>query len=111
MKESEVEDIFNAFLLSSKDSSYNKYLSPIDKGGWSADKVKAKLSDLSIKPVGKVTDISVKDDGTGYTTSIIVESGNYSGKAFDANKFKSVFNLRSPGTLVIWTSFFDVLVK
>lgn len=111
MKGSDVEDVFNAFLLSNKDSSYNKYLSPIDKGGWSADKVKSKLNDLGIKPTGKISDVSVKDDGTGYTTSITLKSENYSNKAFDANKFKSVFNLRSSGTLVIWTSFFDVLVK
>ena len=111
MKGSEVEDIFNAYLLSNKDSSYNKYLSPVDKGGWSSDKVKDKLDDLGIDPVGAISGVSMKDDGTGYTTSVVLKSANYSEKTFDGYKFRSVFNLRSPGSLVLWTSFYDVLVK
>lgn len=111
MKGSDVEDIFNAYLLSEKDSSYNKNLSPSDKGGWSSDKVKEKLSDLGIKSVGKISDISMKDDGTGYTTSVVLKSENYSTRSFDGYKFRSIFNLRSPGTLVIWTSFYDVLIE
>ena len=111
MKASEVEDIFNAYLLSDKNSSYNKDLSPIDKGGWSHDKVKDKLEDLGIEPVGKVTSVSMKDDGTGYTTSVVLNSENYSNKSFDGYKFKSIFNLRSPGTLIIWTSFYDILIE
>ncbi|OGC50649.1 hypothetical protein A2716_03120 [candidate division WWE3 bacterium RIFCSPHIGHO2_01_FULL_40_23] len=111
MKASEVEDIFNAYLLSEKGSSYNKNLSPVDKGGWSSDKVKDKLEELGVKPVGKVKNISMKDDGAGFTTSVVLTSDNYSGKSFDGYKFKSVFNLRSPGTLIIWTSFYDVLVE
>ncbi len=111
MKESEVQDMFNSYLLSEKNSSYNQYLSPVDKGGWSFDKVKSKLNDLSIKPVGAIKDITARDDGTGYTTSLVLDSENYSNKSFDGYKFKSVFNLRSPGTLVLWTSFYDVLIK
>jgi len=58
-----------------------------------------------------VKNISMKDDGAGFTTSVVLTSDNYSGKSFDGYKFKSVFNLRSPGTLIIWTSFYDVLVE
>ncbi|MEK7595248.1 MAG: SpoIID/LytB domain-containing protein [Patescibacteria group bacterium] len=111
MTESEVADIFNAYLLSENNSSYNKYLSAPSKGGWSFDRVKDKLSDLGIKTVGKVNNISMKDDGTGFTTSVVLSSSNYSSKSFDGYKFKSVFNLRSPGTLVLWTSFYDIFIK
>lgn len=111
MKESEVVDIFNAYLLSEKSSSYNQYLSAPSKGGWSFDKVKDKLSDLNIKPASGIKSITMKDDGTGYTTSVVLNSDNYSNKIFEGYKFKSIFNLRSPGTLILWTSFFDVLVE
>ena len=103
--------MFNSYLLSEKGSSYNQYLSAPDKGGWSRDKVKAKLSDLGVKPVGKISDITMKDGGTGYTTSVVLKSENYSSKAFDGYKFRSIFNLRSPGTLVLWTSFYDILIS
>lgn len=111
MKASEVEDIFNAYLLSDKSSSYNQYLSAPSKGGWSFDKVKDKLDDLGIQPVGKIKNITMKDDGTGFTSSVVLSSDNYSSKSFDGYKFKSIFNLRSPGTLILWTSFYDVLIE
>ncbi|MBI4091436.1 SpoIID/LytB domain-containing protein [candidate division WWE3 bacterium] len=111
MKSSEVEDIFNAYLLSQKNSSNNKYLSSPDEGGWSADKVKDKLEEAGVQPVGKIKSVSMKDDGTGFTTSVVLSSDNYSGESFDGVKFKSIFNLRSPGTLVIWTSFYDILIE
>ncbi len=111
MKKEDVADIFNAYLLSEKKSSYNKYLAHPTKGGWSYDKVEAELEDLGIDPVGDVKDITMKDDGTGYTSSVVLKSSNYSSKTFDGYKFKSIFNLRSSGTLVLWTSFYDVLIK
>jgi SpoIID/LytB domain protein len=111
MKKEDVADIFNAYLLSEKKSSYNKYLSHPTKGGWSYDKVESELESLGIEPVGDVKDITMKDDGTGYTTSVVLKSSNYSSKTFDGYKFKSIFNLRSSGTLVLWTSFYDVLIK
>lgn len=111
MKKEDVADIFNSYLLSEKKSSYNKYLSHPTKGGWSYDKVEVELEKLGVEPVGDVKKVYTKDDGTGYTTSVVLESSNYSSKSFDGYKFKSIFNLRSSGTLVLWTSFYDVLIK
>ncbi|PIS23016.1 hypothetical protein COT49_02325 [candidate division WWE3 bacterium CG08_land_8_20_14_0_20_40_13] len=107
----QTEDIFNAYLLSNKDSSYNSDLSPVDKDGINENEVKTKLEEEGIIPVGEISKIEVYDDGQGYTTKIRLYSENYNGEDFDGYKFRSVFNLRAPGTIVIWTSFFDVLVK
>lgn len=111
MNEEQAEDMFNSALLSAKNSDYNQYLSPTDKGGWSTSKVKSKLGDLGISPVGKINSIVMKDDGSGFTTSVVLSSENYPSKTFDGSQFKSIYNLRSPGTLVLWTSFYDVLKK
>ena len=109
LTEEEAEDIFNAYLLVEEDAGYTNELSPIDQGGMSLDEVKDKLEDEDIEPVGKIDKIEVYDDGEGYTTKVRLYSENYDGKDFDGYKFRSVFNLRAPGTLVIWTAFFDVL--
>lgn len=111
MSDSEAQDIFNAYLLSEKNTSYNKYLSPVDKGGWSRDKVISELNKVGVSPVGSISDITMRDDGTGFTTSVVLKSANYSSKSFEGYKFKSIFNLRAPGSLVLWTSFFNVVIN
>jgi peptidoglycan hydrolase-like amidase/polyhydroxyalkanoate synthesis regulator phasin len=109
LTEEQAQDMFNAYLLSNKDSSYNSDLSPADKGGISKDELKEKLESEGISAVGKISKIEVYDDGEGYTTKVRLFSENYNGKDFDGYKFRSIFNLRAPGTCVIWTSFFDIL--
>lgn len=104
----ETQDMFNAYLLSEFSSSYNQYLSPTDSGGWSRDAVVAELEKNGISPVGKISAIVMKDDGTGYIESVIIDSEKYGLKSFDGYKFRSMFNLRSIGTLVIWSSRYDV---
>lgn len=108
MTNEEAQDIFNAYLLSEHSSSYNQNLSPVDKGGWSMESVRNELISLGISPVGKINGITTVDDGTGYINSVIIDSEGYGVKEFDGYLFRSMFNLRSPGTLVIWTSRFDV---
>lgn len=104
----ETQDLFNAYLLSEHSSAYNQYLSQPDKVGWSAEKVKEELTSLGISPVGNISAIVSADDGTGYIESVIIDSENYGLKSFDGYLFRSMYNLRSLGTLVIWTSRFDV---
>lgn len=104
----ETQDLFNALLLSEYSSDYNQFLTQPDKGGWSMDKIKEELQKLDISPVGKISAISTVDDGTGYIESVIIDSEGYGLKSFDGYQFRSMFNLRSLGTLVIWTSRFDV---
>jgi len=110
LTEEETEDIFNAYLLSEKDSGYNQHLSPEDQGGWSKEEVKDALHNEGLERIEGIEDIVVVDDGEGYIDVVHV---TYSGgsKDFDGYKFRSIYNLRSPGTLVIWTSFFDVGIE
>ena len=112
----ELEDIFNAFLLSQVDSGLNQFLSPPDgcnssNKGWSKEQVRDELIKKGKKEIGKITDVFTTQDGTGYTDYIYVNSANYAQTRFDGYQFKSIFNLRSIGNLVIWTSYYDILVN
>ncbi len=117
LKKAEVTDLFNASLLSQKSSNYNKYLSqnpacPGRTPGWSASKVRSKLSALGVKDVGKLSNVVVAFDGRGHTSSVTFVSNRYpTGKTFSGSFFSSIFNLRSPGNLVIMTSLYDILIK
>jgi len=112
MTQEEVADIFNALLLSKYSSSYNKYLSPIDKSGWSMKRVKDELSKLKIKPATSISAVVTTFDGKGNTTSVYLCGGSYSCGApltFSGRDFRAMFNLRSRGTLVVWTTLFDLI--
>lgn len=111
MTEEEVEDIFNSYILSEKDSGYNQRLSPEDQGGWSKDEVKEAIHGEGLERIEGIEDIVVIDDGQGYTDVVHVVYGGGKSRDFNGYKFKSIFNLRSPGTLVIWTSFYDVGIE
>jgi peptidoglycan hydrolase-like amidase len=117
LTKAEVTDLFNAALLSQKSSSYNKYLSqnPACSGrtpGWSASKVRSKLNSLGVKDVGSLSNVIVATDGKGHTSSVTFVSNKYpTGKTFSGSFFRSIFNLRSLGNLVIITSLYDVLKK
>lgn len=115
LMEEETTDIFNALLLSKYSSSYDQYLSPIDQGGWGFDRIKQELRNLGISPVEKISALITTSDDKGHTASVLVcqPSGNpypcgspltYSGK-----DFRAMFNLRARGSLVIWTSLYDLI--
>lgn len=111
LTEEELADLFNSLLLSKHSSSYNQYLSPIDKGGWSMSKVRSELAKLNIKDVGDISAVVTTKDDVGHTASIYVCSNNYpcgSALSYSGTDFRSMFNLRSRGTLAIWTALFDV---
>ncbi|PJE52263.1 hypothetical protein COV28_00550, partial [candidate division WWE3 bacterium CG10_big_fil_rev_8_21_14_0_10_48_23] len=108
----ETADIFNALLLSKYSSNYNKYLSPIDKSGWSMKRVRDELSKLKIKSATSISAVVTTFDGKGNTASIYLCGGSYSCGApltFSGKDFRAMFNLRSRGTLVVWTTLFDLI--
>jgi SpoIID/LytB domain protein len=116
LTKAETADLFNAALLSQKSSSYNKYLSqnPACSGtaGWSKSKVISKLKSLGVKDVGSLSNIFIGFDGRGHTSSVTFVSSKYpNGKTFSGGFFRSIFNLRSPGNLVILTSLYDVTIR
>ena len=111
----ETTDIFDSLLLSKASSSYTQYLSPTDgclgPKGWSHAKVTSELSSRGLKPIGDLKNIFIGYDGNGNTSSITVVSSNYSIKTFSSGDFNSIYHLRSPGTRVIRTSLFDVIIR
>jgi len=117
LTKSEISDIFNAALLSQVSSNYNQYLSqspacPGRTAGWTASKVISTLGSQGIKDVGNLSNVIVAFDGKGHTSSVTFVSNKYpTGKTFAGGFFRSIFNLRSPGNLVILTSLYDVLIR
>ena len=114
----EVTDLFNAALLSEASSNYNQYLSPnpscFGAPGWDSNQVVGELQRIGKAPVGTLVNggILVTPDGVGNTSSITFVSSNYpSGKTFSGSFFRSIFNIRSLGKLVILTSLYDVVIR
>ena len=115
MTKEETTDIFDSLLLSKASSSYNQYLSPTDgclgPKGWSHVRVVAELGSRGIKSIGDLKNIFIGYDGNGNTSSVTVVSSNYSAKTFSSGDFNSIYHLRSPGTRVILTTLFDVIIR
>jgi len=99
LKEEEVLDIVNAYVLWSLDNNMVVYLSQTDKGiadAWSADKVRQEIVSRGGSPYVSISSINVDWDGTGISKTIRIN-----GNAFDAQKFKNIFNLRAPANIQI----------
>lgn len=117
LTKAEVTDLFNAALLSQKSSGYNKYLSqypacPGRTAGWSPARVISELKKKGVKDVGVLSNVIPAFDGKGNTSSITFVSNKYpTGKTFSGNFFRSIFNLRSLGNLVILTSLYDIQIR
>jgi SpoIID/LytB domain protein len=117
LTKTEVTDLFNATLLSQKNSSYNQYLSqnpacPGRQPGWSRSRVINKLRQLGVKDVGNLSNIFIGFNGRGHTSSVTFVSSRYpSGRTLPGGLFYAVFNLRSPGNLVLMTSLYDVTIR
>jgi hypothetical protein len=102
-------DLFNAAILSANSSSYNQYLSPQASGGWSRDRVIQELQSKGLPWIDQASAVGVGMDGNGNTNAISVVGVNGTAKQLDGQQFRSVFDLRSPGTLTIfWSSLYDV---
>jgi len=112
MTEVEVADIFNSARLSAYSSSYNQYLSPpynTSSPGWSIDQVKEELRRLGIIPLEKVTAVVTTFANDGFTTASVYGCDGGTCLNFSGKDFRAMFNLRSIGSLVIWTTLFDLI--
>jgi len=99
LKEEEVVDIVNTYILWEKDNSTIIHLSQTDKGipnTWSADQVRQEIANRGGSPISSIGSISVGWDDSGIPKTITVNGKNY-----DAQKFKNLFNLRAPANIQI----------
>ncbi len=97
LKEEEVVDIVNAYLLWDKDNNNIVHLSQTDKpipDTWSAEKVRQELGGNAINAI--IGSIEMLWDGSGISRTIRVN-----GKNLDAQKFKNLFNIRAPANIQI----------
>jgi SpoIID/LytB domain protein len=96
LKESEVVDIVNAYLLWQKDNNNIIHLSQTDESTsdtWSEEKVRQELGGEAIT---SISNIEVLWDNSGISQTIRVNGQN-----FNAQKFKNMFNLRAPANIQI----------
>jgi len=99
LKEEEVVDIVNAYILWQIDNSTIIHLSQTDKSipdTWSTEKVRGEISVRGGSYISSISSIGVDWDGSGISKTIRIN-----GKSFDAQKFKNMFNLRAPGNIQI----------
>jgi len=108
----EVADLFDSLLLSEKDPSQTSALNPYDcgRGGISPTEVRNRLAARGVPSVGEIGNIVAGFDNLGNTASLNVVSSNYELIAFDAQKFRSIYLLRSPGSLTLPTTLFDFII-
>lgn len=108
-------DIINAVLYYSKTSDYG-HLSQIencigscDGNAWSKDELKRQVSDKG-GPISSINSINVDYSTGGYTQNVRVstDKGDFT---FSGEMFKTIFNLRSPGAIVIKSSLFNIEKK
>lgn len=107
----EFSDIVNAVLYYSKTNDYG-HLSQIqncigscDSNAWSKDELRRQVSDKG-GPISSINSISVDYSTGGYTRNVKVstDKGDFT---FSGEMFKTVFNLRSPGAIVIKSTLFN----
>jgi len=99
LKEEEVVDIVNSYILWNLDNSTITHLSQTDQptgDTWSADKVRQEIQNRGSSPISSVGSISTAWDGSGISKTITV-----GGRGFDAQKFKNMFNIRAPANIQI----------
>jgi len=99
LKENEVVDIVNAYILWELDNSMISHLSQTDKPSgdtWSESKVVEEINKKGGSAISSISSISVGWDGSGISRTISV-----SGRNFDAQKFKNLFNIRAPANIQI----------
>lgn len=111
----EFSDIVNAVLYYSKANDYS-HLSQIqncigscDSNAWSKDELKRQVGDKG-GPVNNVNSINVDYSTAGFTKNVRVstDKGEFT---FSGDMFKTIFNLRSPGAIVIKSSLFNIEKK
>ena len=99
LREEEVVDIVNTYILWELRKDTFAYLSQTDKGipgTWDAEKVRQEIGNEGGTPISSINSISVGWDGSGISRSITVN-----GRTFNAQNFKNMFNMRAPGNIQI----------
>lgn len=111
----EFSDIVNAVLYYSKANDYG-HLSQIqncigscDSNAWSRDELRRQVGDKG-GPVSSISAISVDYSTGGYTQNVKIstDKGSFT---FSGEMFKTIFNLRSPGAIVIKSGLFNIEKK
>ena len=107
----EISDILNAEIYFDKthDSSHlsqtQNCIGSCDSNAWAKDELRRQVGDKG-GPVSSVNSISVTYSTGGYTQNVHVstDKGEFN---FNGSDFKDIFNLRSPGSIVIKSSLFN----
>lgn len=111
----EFADIINAVLYFSKtkDSSHlsqiQNCIGSCDPNAWSRDELKRQVGDKG-GPVSSVNSISVDYSTSGVTQNVRI-STDKGDLSFSADNFKTIFNLRAPGAIVIKSALFNIEKK
>ncbi|MBU1110751.1 SpoIID/LytB domain-containing protein, partial [Patescibacteria group bacterium] len=101
----QVEDLLNASLLP---ASYNAHLPSPANDGFTTEEILETLQKEGINPIINLKAIEIIGEETANSLLLRVFHGD-TYTDLDAQRFRFVFNLRSPGTNAIWTSRFNVI--
>jgi len=111
----EFSDIVNAVLYYSKTSDYSRLsqiqncIGSCDSDAWSRDELRRQVGDKG-GPIGSINSIGVDYSTAGYTQNVRIstDKGDFT---FSGEMFKTIFNLRSPGAIVIKSGLFNIEKK
>lgn len=111
----EFSDIVNAVLYYSKTNDYGHLsqtqncIGSCDGNAWSKDELKRQVGDKG-GPISSINSISVDYSTGGFTKNVRIatDKGDFT---FSGEMFKTIFNLRSPGAIVIKSSLFNIEKK
>ena len=115
LNQEEFSDIVNAVLYYDKtgDSSHlsqvQNCIGSCDGASWSKDELRRQVGDKG-GPVSSISSVSV-DYSTGGVTKNVRVSTDKGDFTFSASTFKTAFNLRSPGAIVIKSDLFNIEKK
>lgn len=111
----EFTDIVNAVLYFSKTNDSSRLsqiqncIGSCDSNAWSKDELKRQVSDKG-GPISSVNSVSVNYSTSGNTQNVHL-STDKGDLTFTADTFKTIFNLRSPGAIVIKSGLFNIEKK
>jgi len=115
LKESEMADILNSWVVYTKGSSSEKsHITPITTSCWGGDPYSLdEMGSKADKYGNKYTSVSkvwVDISNSGYTSKVHFQT-NKGEVSIDGSVFKTVFNLRAPGYVSIRSKLFDIELR
>jgi len=112
LKEKELADILNAWVVWRKGSSDEKdHISPVTTSCWGGDPYS--IDDMAAKAdkygnkYEEIHSVSVDISNNGYTSKIHFKTNNGT-VSIDGGEFKTVFNLRAPAYISLRSRLFDI---